>query len=122
VNVVALYQEGASEEDINALAKFKFQHTDSSDQKVSGEKSGALAGVMSLVGSSDSLTDRAISGEDAECCICLLPYDDGVELREIPCRHHFHSACIDKWLRINATCPLCKYNIIHGNKRRREDV
>jgi hypothetical protein len=65
VNVVALYQEGASEEDINALAKFKFQHTDSSHQKVSGEKSGALAGVMSLVGSSDSLTDRAISGEDA---------------------------------------------------------
>ncbi|CAK9864474.1 unnamed protein product [Sphagnum jensenii] len=115
-------QEGASEEDINALAKFKFQHTDSSDQKVSGDKSGALAGVMSLVGSSDSLTDRALSGEDAECCICLLPYDDGVELREIPCRHHFHSACIDKWLRINATCPLCKYNIIHGNTRRREDV
>ncbi|CAM6049783.1 unnamed protein product [Sphagnum compactum] len=115
-------QEGASEEDISALAKFKFQRTNHSLEKGSGEKPGALAGVMSLVGSSDCVTDRAISGEDAECCICLSPYDDGVELREIPCTHHFHSVCIDKWLRINATCPLCKYNIIHGNTRRREEV
>ncbi|CAM6056357.1 unnamed protein product [Sphagnum tenellum] len=115
-------QEGASEEDLSALAKFKFQRTNHSLEKGSGEKPGALAGVMSLVGSSDCVTDRAISGEDAECCICLSPYDDGVELREIPCTHHFHSACIDKWLRINATCPLCKYNIIHGNTRRREEV
>jgi hypothetical protein len=119
---VAQYQEGASEEDISALAKFKFQRTSHSLEKGSGEKPGALAGVMSLVGSSDCVTDRAVSGEDAECCICLSPYDDGVELREIPCTHHFHSACIDKWLRINATCPLCKYNIIHGNTRRREEV
>ena len=46
-----------------------------------------------------------------ECCICLSAYDDGAELRELPCGHHFHCTCIDKWLHINATCPLCKYNI-----------
>ncbi len=62
---MAQYQEGASEEDISALAKFKFQRTNHSLEKGSGEKPGALAGVMSLVGSSDCVTDRAISGEDA---------------------------------------------------------
>jgi hypothetical protein len=51
-----------------------------------------------------------------ECCICLCPYEDGVELRELPCNHHFHCSCIDKWLHINATCPLCKFDIIKSNR------
>ncbi|CAI7856051.1 unnamed protein product [Closterium sp. NIES-53] len=46
-----------------------------------------------------------------ECCICLGPYEDAVLLRELPCSHHFHSACVDKWLRTRPTCPLCKYDI-----------
>ncbi|GBG73327.1 hypothetical protein CBR_g13047 [Chara braunii] len=64
----------------------------------------------------DGGSERDISVEDAECCICLSAYEDGVELRGLPCLHHFHSACIDKWLRAKATCPLCKYNIArNGN-------
>lgn len=55
-----------------------------------------------------------------ECCICLCPYEDGVELRELPCNHHFHCSCIDKWLHINATCPLCKFNIVKSNLHREE--
>lgn len=49
-----------------------------------------------------------------ECCICLYKYLDGVELCVLPCNHHFHHGCISKWLRINATCPLCKFNILRG--------
>ncbi|XWS46025.1 hypothetical protein CRYUN_Cryun14cG0029500 [Craigia yunnanensis] len=49
---------------------------------------------------------------DRECCICLSAYEDGSELRELPCNHHFHCTCIDKWLYMNATCPLCKLNIL----------
>lgn len=50
-----------------------------------------------------------------ECCICLYKYVDGVELCVLPCNHHFHHGCISKWLRINATCPLCKFNILRGD-------
>eukprot|EP00271_Cylindrocystis_brebissonii_P010181 TRINITY_DN2628_c0_g1_i1.p1 TRINITY_DN2628_c0_g1~~TRINITY_DN2628_c0_g1_i1.p1 ORF type:complete len:398 (+),score=85.99 TRINITY_DN2628_c0_g1_i1:243-1436(+) len=52
-----------------------------------------------------------LSAEDSECCICMCNYEDGVELCQLPCQHHFHLACIDKWLRTKPTCPLCKYNI-----------
>jgi len=113
-------EEGASEEEINALDKYKFQRTGSNSSSV--VKTGAFAGVMSLMGSSDRVTERAIAGEDAECCICLSQYEDEVEVREIQCGHHFHASCVDKWLRINATCPLCKHNIIHGNNSRQEEV
>lgn len=115
-------QDGASEEDISALSKFKFRRTGSFDKSI-GEKSSPSRGVMSLLGASaDATKDRLLSAENAECCICLSAYEDGAELRELPCSHHFHCTCIDKWLRINATCPLCKFNIIKSTISNREDV
>ncbi|KAI5067331.1 hypothetical protein GOP47_0018300 [Adiantum capillus-veneris] len=114
-------QEGASDEDISALLKFKFRRTGSFD-KTLGDKSSPSRGVMSLMGApADGAKDRFLSAENAECCICLSAYEDGVELRELPCGHHFHCTCIDKWLRINATCPLCKFNIIKSNNLNRDD-
>eukprot|EP01018_Ginkgo_biloba_P012597 Gb_08354 [translate_table: standard] len=114
-------QEGASEEDISLLPKYKFRCIGGSE-KINGEKSGPFGGIMSLTCGGESSSERDLSPEDAECCICLSAYEDGIELRELPCSHHFHCACIDKWLRINATCPLCKYNIIKSSNNAREEV
>lgn len=114
-------QEGASEEDISSLPTAKFRKANS-DEKAKGEKERPLAGMMAYVGASENLMERPLFEDDAECCICLSSYEDGVELRDLPCSHHFHGTCINKWLRINATCPLCKYNIVHGNRNRTESV
>ncbi|XP_010919263.1 E3 ubiquitin-protein ligase At1g12760 isoform X2 [Elaeis guineensis] len=113
-------QEGASEEDIRQLPKYKFCKIGESE-KLAGEISGSFGGIMMECGSNPPM-EHALSGEDAECCICLSAYDDGVELRQLPCGHHFHCACIDKWLFINATCPLCKFNIIKSSNHGREEV
>lgn len=43
-----------------------------------------------------------------ECIICAVEYKDGDVLRILPCRHEFHSKCVDKWLRRKAFCPLCR--------------
>ncbi|KAG6598654.1 putative RING-H2 finger protein ATL69, partial [Cucurbita argyrosperma subsp. sororia] len=43
------------------------------------------------------------------CSICLSDYQPYDSVRCIPdCRHCFHSACVDEWLRMSATCPLCR--------------
>ena len=55
--------------------------------------------------------ERSVSAEDVICCICLGKYKDDVQLRELPCSHHFHVECVDKWLKINASCPLCKHEV-----------
>lgn len=113
-------QEGASDEDIHQLPKYKFR-TIVEAEKLSSETSEPSGGIMIECGSETPI-EHVLSAEDAECCICLSAYDDGVELRELPCSHHFHSSCIDKWLYINATCPLCKYSITKSATHRMETV
>lgn len=113
-------QEGASKEDIEQLPKYKFQR-DADIEKVNGEIQGPCGGVMTECGT-DTPIEHVLPPEDSECCICLSAYDDGAELRQLPCSHHFHCNCIDKWLYINATCPLCKYNILKNSSHDSEDV
>lgn len=46
---------------------------------------------------------------DSMCAICLCDYKDAEMLRTLPdCRHYFHLTCIDAWLKLNASCPVCR--------------
>ncbi|KAF4380433.1 hypothetical protein F8388_024726 [Cannabis sativa] len=46
---------------------------------------------------------------DNTCPICLSEYRPNETLKTIPeCQHFFHSDCIDEWLRLNASCPICR--------------
>lgn len=56
-------------------------------------------------------TNTTVKTEDATCAICLSPYEKNDKLRHLPCRHHFHSECIEQWLLKNKSCPFCKRNI-----------
>ncbi|KAK8565755.1 hypothetical protein V6N13_020835 [Hibiscus sabdariffa] len=43
------------------------------------------------------------------CSICLCEYKDSEMLRMMPeCRHHFHLLCVDAWLKLNGSCPVCR--------------
>ncbi|XP_057496100.1 RING-H2 finger protein ATL67-like [Actinidia eriantha] len=48
-------------------------------------------------------------GGVSDCSICLCEYRDGEMLRMLPdCRHFFHLTCVDAWLKLNASCPVCR--------------
>ncbi|OVA12166.1 zinc finger protein [Macleaya cordata] len=103
-------QEGASESDLSMLPRYRFE---TFKEEKPSEGGGKMVPVAVTGG--ELAEERVLLPEDAECCICLTSYDDGAELHGLPCNHHFHSTCIEKWLKINASCPLCKYNILKGN-------
>ncbi|MCO5548327.1 hypothetical protein L7F22_001784 [Adiantum nelumboides] len=47
--------------------------------------------------------------DDASCSICLADYHNGELIRMLPdCRHSFHAMCVDAWLRLHASCPMCR--------------
>ncbi|RDX76862.1 RING-H2 finger protein ATL70, partial [Mucuna pruriens] len=50
------------------------------------------------------------SDSTATCCsICLADYKGTDVLRVLPdCGHQFHLKCIDPWLRLHPTCPVCR--------------
>lgn len=47
------------------------------------------------------------------CCICMLQFDIGENIKLLPCnkKHIFHGACIDKWLSGSRNCPTCRKEI-----------
>ncbi|XP_004308667.1 PREDICTED: putative RING-H2 finger protein ATL69 [Fragaria vesca subsp. vesca] len=46
---------------------------------------------------------------DGVCSICLSEYQAKDPVRCIPeCHHCFHVDCVDEWLRMSATCPVCR--------------
>lgn len=63
-----------------------------------------------------------ISVDDAKCSICLADYQDNEPLRRLRCLHHFHKECVDQWLGISATCPLCVQSILPTDRAAEEQV
>ncbi|MQM04956.1 hypothetical protein Taro_037760 [Colocasia esculenta] len=49
------------------------------------------------------------AGNSLCCSICLADYKDADVLRRLPdCKHLFHLKCVDPWLRLHPTCPVCR--------------
>ncbi|XP_003728567.1 RING finger protein 44 isoform X3 [Strongylocentrotus purpuratus] len=52
-------------------------------------------------------TPRTIN--DQTCCVvCMSDFETRQTLRVLPCSHEFHARCVDKWLKSNRTCPICR--------------
>lgn len=103
-------KDGATEEEINSLPKFKFRRI-GDFKKVNGEVQESCGGFMTEC-DTNAPNEHVNSQDYADCSICLEVYQNGEELRQLPCHHCFHCVCIDKWLRKRTTCPMCKFDFL----------
>ncbi|XP_075756818.1 RING finger protein 44 isoform X2 [Pelodiscus sinensis] len=46
--------------------------------------------------------------EQSLCVVCFSDFEARQLLRVLPCNHEFHAKCVDKWLKANRTCPICR--------------
>ncbi|XP_051203932.1 uncharacterized protein [Lolium perenne] len=61
----------------------------------------------------DSSSSDDAAGGKAECAVCIVEFRDGDLVRLLPrCGHRFHAACVDAWLRLHSTCPLCRADVV----------
>lgn len=47
-------------------------------------------------------------GEQSKCLICLDEFNDGDDVKTLPCLHIYHQRCIERWLSMDNSCPACK--------------
>jgi hypothetical protein len=53
--------------------------------------------------------DGNTGSNSTTCSICLCEYKESEMLRMMPeCRHYFHMFCLDAWLKLNGSCPVCR--------------
>lgn len=58
-------------------------------------------------GSRDGKSGATVA--DGPCAICLGGFDGVAALRRgSRCAHCFHAGCAERWLRVSATCPVCR--------------
>ena len=49
--------------------------------------------------------------EYPSCSVCLTEIAKNEPTLLIPCGHMFHDGCINKWLEMHNTCPVCRYEL-----------
>ncbi|MQM01619.1 hypothetical protein Taro_034380 [Colocasia esculenta] len=77
-----------------------------------GHGTGVVAGLDR--GAINSLPIRIMGSPANEepCSICLCNLAKGEKVKVLPvCNHGFHPKCIDKWLKSQASCPICRASL-----------
>ena len=54
--------------------------------------------------------------EKASCSVCTDEYEVEEEVREMPCGHKFHKDCLDPWLKLRNSCPVCRFELPTDDK------
>uniref|UniRef100_A0A7N0ZUX2 RING-type domain-containing protein n=1 Tax=Kalanchoe fedtschenkoi TaxID=63787 RepID=A0A7N0ZUX2_KALFE len=97
------------------VPRFIFVAEDDDDDEESGNSSSTVVGLHQAVINSypkfpfSKPKPGSTAGDASSCSICLCDYREAEMLRMMPdCKHFFHLPCLDAWLRLNGSCPVCR--------------
>jgi hypothetical protein len=73
-------------------------------EEVEAESSDAVTNPDTTAAANTA--EEALSSQQ-QCPVCMEDFEQGQEVRILPCHHHFHPDCIDPWLlNVSGSCPL----------------
>ncbi|XP_057525602.1 E3 ubiquitin ligase BIG BROTHER-related-like [Amaranthus tricolor] len=78
---------------------------------VGTESRGLSADTIASLPSTNYKSLKTQDSETDSCVICRLDFEDGDPLTTLPCKHAYHSDCINNWLQINKACPICSAEV-----------
>lgn len=80
------------------------------DQRLPPPAAKTAVQTLSVVIISPEQADKGL-----KCPVCLLEFEEQETVREMPCKHLFHSGCILPWLGKTNSCPLCRLELPTDN-------
>ncbi|KAH7532814.1 uncharacterized protein LOC107416522 [Ziziphus jujuba] len=57
------------------------------------------------------LTMEELQKDDVVCAICKEKILLEEKVKKLPCCHYYHGECIEPWLGIRNSCPVCRYEL-----------
>ncbi|KAF2747342.1 hypothetical protein M011DRAFT_380965, partial [Sporormia fimetaria CBS 119925] len=78
------------------------------------------SGIASALPASTPVNPTAtVNDEDKPgCSICTEDFEQGQDIRVLPCNHKYHPECVDPWLlNVSGTCPLCRVDLRPSSSR-----
>ncbi|KAF3528601.1 hypothetical protein DY000_02042297 [Brassica cretica] len=52
-----------------------------------------------------------LNSEMNQCAVCMDEFEDGRDVKQMPCKHVFHQDCLMPWLELHNSCPVCRYEL-----------
>ncbi|PUZ52586.1 hypothetical protein GQ55_6G282200 [Panicum hallii var. hallii] len=78
---------------------------------VGTESKGLSADTIASLPSVTYQAQDKQEGNMEQCVICRVEFDEGETLVALPCKHPYHSECINQWLQLNKVCPMCSVEV-----------
>ena len=75
------------------------------------ENRGASSGAISSLPVSKVGDPKNLPEDKRQCSICLEDFETGDDRTSLPCLHGFHTECVNRWLKSNGICPVCKTSV-----------
>ncbi|CAH0481030.1 unnamed protein product [Peronospora belbahrii] len=103
-----------NEPDLSSVSPRETGSGVSNDDDLHADKAEELTDLHKVKSMTDETTYWSSADSDAETCpICLDDFEDGADVKVLPCQHFFHVNCINPWLEgRSGRCPLCKQDAI----------
>ncbi|ESQ47889.1 hypothetical protein EUTSA_v10021059mg [Eutrema salsugineum] len=57
------------------------------------------------------VTKDMLKSEMNQCAVCMDEFEDGSDVKQMPCKHVFHQDCLLPWLQLHNSCPVCRYEL-----------
>ncbi|KAJ4886964.1 E3 ubiquitin-protein ligase RING1-like [Raphanus sativus] len=57
------------------------------------------------------VTMDMLRSEMNQCAVCMDEFEEGGDVKEMPCKHVFHQGCLMPWLELHNSCPVCRFEL-----------